>query len=51
MPDMSSDAIRDISVRVVEGFFNDKVPLSVGLAKEASAACMNHEQIKRACDR
>ena len=50
MPDMSSDAIRDISVRVVEGFFNDKVPLSVGLAKEASAACMNHEQIKRACE-
>ena len=50
MPDMSSDAIRDISVRVVEGFFNDKVPLSVGLAKEASAADMNHEQIKRACE-
>ena len=50
MPDMSSDQIRDVSIRVVEGFFNDKTPLSQGLAKEASANDMNLEQIKRACE-
>ena len=50
MPDMTSDQIRDIAVRCVEGFFNDKVPLSVGLAKEASAFDMNLEQIKRASE-
>lgn len=50
MPNMSSDQIRDISVRVVEGFFNDKIPLSQGLAKEASANDLNLEQIKRATE-
>lgn len=50
MPDMSSDQIRDIAVRCVEGFFNDKVPLSAGLAKEASAGDLNLEQIKRASE-
>lgn len=50
MPDMSSDQIRDLAVRCVEGFLNDKVPLSVGLAKEASANDLNLEQIKRACE-
>jgi hypothetical protein len=50
MPDMSSDQIRDIAVRCVEGFFNDKVSLSEGLAKEASAHELNLEQIKRAAE-
>lgn len=50
MPDMSSDQIRDIAVRCVEGFLNDKTPLSQGLAKEASSYDMNPEQIKRACE-
>jgi hypothetical protein len=50
MPDMSSDQIRDIAVRCVEGFFNDKISLSAGLAKEASANDLNLEQIKRASE-
>lgn len=50
MPDMSSEQIRDIAVRCVEGFFNEKTPLSQGLAKEASAYDLNLEQIKRAAE-
>lgn len=50
MPDMTSDQIRDISIKVVEGFLNDKTPLSEGLAKEASYHGMNPEQIKRAVE-
>jgi hypothetical protein len=50
MPDMNSEQIRDIAVRCVEGFLNEKTPLSVGLAKEASSNDLNLEQIKRACE-
>lgn len=50
MPDMTSEQIRDVAVRCVEGFLNNKTPLSVGLAKEASANDLNLEQIKRACE-
>lgn len=50
MPSMSSDQIQNVSVKVVEGFLNDKVPMSAGLAKQASELGMNLEQIKRACE-
>lgn len=50
MPSMSSDQIQNVSVKVVEGFLNDKVPMSQGLAKQASEMGMNLEQIKRACE-
>lgn len=47
MTTVSSDQLRDIAVAVVEGFLNDKIPLSTGLAKEASAARLNSDQIQR----
>lgn len=50
MPYVTSDQIRDISVKSVEMFLNDKVPLSVGLAKQASALQLNSEQIHRAVE-
>lgn len=50
MPLISSDTIRDISVKSVEMFLNDKVPLSEGLAKQASAYELNSEQIQRAVE-
>lgn len=50
MPSMSSDQIQNVSVKVVEGFLNDKIPMSTGLAKQASELGMNLEQIKRACE-
>lgn len=50
MPSISSDQIRDISIKTVEGFLNNKVPLSVGLAKQASMLELNPEQIKRSIE-
>jgi hypothetical protein len=47
VPDFNSELIRNLSVKTVEGFLNDRVPLSVGIAKEASAHGFNPEQIKR----
>ncbi|MNK09991.1 hypothetical protein D3C87_280010 [compost metagenome] len=47
---ITSDQIRDLSVKAVEEFLNNKVPLSVGLAKQASAAELNSEQIHRAVE-
>lgn len=47
---ISSEQIRDLSVSVVEGFLNNKIPLSVGLAKQAAAAELNSEQIQRAIE-
>lgn len=47
MPNMSSEQLRDISIRVVEGFLNDKVPLSEGLAKQAAANDLNSDQVQR----
>jgi hypothetical protein len=47
VPDFNSELIRNLSVKTVEGFLNDKIPLSVGIAKEASAHGFNSEQIKR----
>lgn len=50
MPLISSDTIRDISVKSVEMFLNSKVPLSQGLAKQASEYQLNAEQIQRAVE-
>lgn len=50
MPDITSDQLRDISVKTVEMFLNDKVPLSEGLAKQASLHELNSEQIQRAVE-
>ena len=50
MPNITSDQIRDISVKTVESFLNNKVPLSVGLAKQASAMGLNADQIQRAVE-
>lgn len=47
MPNMSSDQLRDISVAVVEGFINNKIPLSQGLAKQAEAHDLNSDQVQR----
>lgn len=46
-PDFNSELIRNLSVKTVEGFLNNKIPLSIGIAKEASAHGFNPEQIKR----
>ena len=50
MPNITSDQLRDISVKTVEDFLNNKIPLSAGLAKQAAAAELNPEQIKRAVE-
>lgn len=50
MPVITSDQFRDISVKTVEGFLNDRVPLSEGLAKHASYYEMNSEQVQRAVE-
>lgn len=47
MPSVTNDQIRDISVSTVESFLNDKIPLSQGLAKQASLHQLNAEQINR----
>ena len=50
MANITSDQIRDISIKTVEGFLNSKVPLSEGLAKQASAMQLNADQIQRAVE-
>jgi len=50
MPYITSEQIRDISVKTVEGFLNHKIPLSEGLAKQASLHSMNSEQVQRAVE-
>jgi hypothetical protein len=50
MADITPELLRDISVQTVEGFLNNKVPLSVGLAKQAAAHDLNSEQIQRAVE-
>jgi hypothetical protein len=50
MPSITSDQIRDISIKTVEGFLNHKVPLSEGLAKQASSLQLNSEQIQRSVE-
>jgi hypothetical protein len=45
--DMTNEEIRDISVKVVEGFINAKTPLNDGICKQASELELNPEQIKR----
>ncbi len=47
---ITSDQFRDISIKTVEGFLNDKVSLSEGLAKFASHYEMNSEQVQRAVE-
>ena len=44
---ITSEDLTKIAVKTVEGFLNDKIPLSVGLAKQASEYDLNSEQIKR----
>lgn len=50
MTQITSEQLRDISVTVVEQFLNNKIPLSLGLAKQAAAAQLNSDQIKRAVE-
>lgn len=45
--DTSPEQIRDIAVRVVEDFINNKVPLSEAVAEASRSMCLNSEQIKR----
>lgn len=47
---VTSDQIRDMSIKTVEGFLNGKVPLSAGLAKHASYHNLNSDQIQRAVE-
>jgi hypothetical protein len=48
--DITPELLRDISVRAVEDFLNNKTPLSLGLAKQAAAHDLNVEQVKRAVE-
>jgi predicted transcriptional regulator len=50
MPSISTEQLQTISVKTVEGFLNDHVPLSEGLAKQAAAYELNSEQIQRAVE-
>lgn len=50
MASITPEMIRDISVKAVEDFLNNKVPLNVGLAKQAAAHELNEEQVKRAVE-
>jgi hypothetical protein len=50
MANISPEQLRDISISAVEDFLNNKVPLSVGLAKQAAAYELNEEQVKRAVE-
>lgn len=50
MANISPEQIRDISVKAVEDFLNNSVPLSEGLAKQAAAYELNSEQVKRAVE-
>lgn len=50
MPFITSEQIRDMSTKTVEGFLNNKVPLSEGLAKQASYHNLNSEQVQRAVE-
>jgi hypothetical protein len=47
MSDFNSSLLQDIAVKCTQDFLNDKVPLSVGLAKEASAHNLNSDQVQR----
>lgn len=47
---ITNDQIKDISVKTVQDFLNHKIPLSAGLAKQASVLELNSEQIKRAVE-
>lgn len=47
MATITPEQLQKLSIKTVEGFLNDKVPLSIGLAKEASALELNPEQIRR----
>lgn len=50
MPSITTEQLQTISVKTVEGFLNDHVPLSEGLAKQAAAYELNSEQIQRAVE-
>jgi len=44
---ITSETLQDIAVKCTEQFLNNKVPLSLGLAKEAADHCLNPDQIQR----
>lgn len=48
--ELTPDMLRDLSVSVVEGFLNNRVPLSQGIAKQAAQLDLNPEQIQRAVE-
>jgi len=50
MPSITTEQLQTISVKTVEEFLNDHVPLSEGLAKQAAAYELNSEQIQRAVE-
>lgn len=45
--ELDNEQLKDISISVVEGFINYKVPLNEGIAKQASEMELNSDQIKR----
>jgi hypothetical protein len=47
MAHITSDTLRDIAILCTEKFLNDRIPLSQGLAKEASVHGLNPDQIQR----
>jgi hypothetical protein len=47
MTTITTEALKDYSVKVVEDFINNKTPLSEGIAKCASDMELNPEQTKR----
>ena len=50
MTQLTVQDLQDIAVKCVSGFFNDNVPLSSGLCKEASDRGLNSDQLKRAIE-
>lgn len=50
MTNITVQDLQDIAVKCVSEFFNNKMPLNEGLAKEASYRNLNSEQLKRAIE-
>lgn len=48
--EITTDQIRDIAVKVTEGYINEQISLSEGIAKQASMMELNSEHIKRAVE-
>ncbi len=45
--EVSTDIIKDIAIKAVEGFVNNEIPLSTSIANSAKDLKLNPEQIKR----